>query len=450
MENLSELTALSPGRCRELKGWALLAVASLAIAGVLALLLALSRTPGIQDGLPWGPSFFHRALVTHVVLSFQVWLLAALGALSALVAGGGPVGRVALAAGWAGTLLLVIPALADQGEASLNNYVPILIHPLFYCGLALLALGVAVAGARTLPLLGRGGPVACGIACGNGIFLIACLCFALAARLIPAGTDMVMANERVFWGGGHVLQFLNTVILMVAWESLGRQAFGRGPLPPALSRGLFLALLLVAATAPTLYLRGRILEIDQQQAFTNLLWFGLPLPPAVMGAGLAWRLWRGPRDWRSAATLSLALSLAVFAIGGVAGFFIGAGDTRTPSHYHAVIGGVNLGLMGLFIVRLLPVLGRPPVSARAIKLQFHLYGWGQFIHALGFFVAGAAGVPRKTAGAAQGLDSLAKTAAMDVVGFGAAIAVAGGVIFVWTVLARLLGPFYLARPRRLG
>ncbi|MBF0393365.1 MAG: hypothetical protein HQL38_11865, partial [Alphaproteobacteria bacterium] len=37
----------------DLRGWALLGVGALAMAGALALLLALARTPGIQDLLPW-------------------------------------------------------------------------------------------------------------------------------------------------------------------------------------------------------------------------------------------------------------------------------------------------------------------------------------------------------------------------------------------------------------
>jgi hypothetical protein len=426
------------GRAAELRGWALLGLASLAIAGALALLLALSRTPHVQDWLPWGPSFFHRALVTHVILSFEVWLLAALGALSAMVAGGGMLGRLALWSAWAGTLILCVPALLDQGEPSLNNYVPVLVHPLFYAGLALVAFGVGLAGLRTLPLLAKAEPAGFGIAAANAMFLAACLCFAVAWLAIPAKTDIALFNERLFWGGGHVLQFVNTAILMIAWVMLCERVLGTGPLPPAASRAAFASMLAFSALAPLLYLRGDVLGVAQREAFTGLLWWGLPWPPAIMGAGLAWLLVRRPFERGSAAHLALALSLVVFAVGGVAGFFLGVGDTRTPSHYHAVIGGVNLGLMGVFIVFLLPLLGRSLTSVRAIKLQFHLYGGGQFLHALGFFVAGAAGVQRKTAGMAQGLDSLGKTAAMYVVGLGAGIAVVGGVIFVWMVLARLL------------
>lgn len=439
------IDALTPARRRELRGWALLAVGSLAIAGTLALLLGLSRTPKVQDWLPWGPHFFYRALVTHVVLSFEVWFLAALGALSALAAPPGVwserLGRIGLALGGLGVVLLLIPALADQGEPSLNNYVPVVAHPLFYVGLGIHALGVALASLRLLPLLWRrprlGAPF--GIACGGLTYLAALLCFAIAWALIPAGTEPDLFNERVFWGGGHVLQILNTIILMVAWQSLSEREFGAGPLPPVLANATFAALALFAVASPLIYgLGGDVLGLAHRQLFTRLLWVGLPLPPLVMGLGLVVRIVLGRRDWRSPAFLALALSLVVFGIGGFAGFFLGVADTRTPSHYHAVIGGVQLGLMGMVLVIMLPLLGRGIGQGRGVRLQFHLYGWGQLVHALGFFLAGAAGVPRKTTGVDQGLDTLWKKVSMGVVGMGTGLAVLGGVIFVWMALVRLL------------
>jgi len=434
---------MSPARRAELRGWVLLAGFALAAAGVLALLLGLSRTPGVGEWLPWGAHFFHRALVTHVVLSFQVWFLAVLGALSALAAPEGDrTGRAGLGLSTLGVLALLVPALADQGEPSLNNYVPVVTHPLFYLGLALLAGGVMVACARTLPLLARPRCSAAGefgIACAGLAFGAALLSFAAAWVLIPAGLDGPQVNEVLFWGGGHVLQLVNTLILLIAWQRLAEGEWGRGLLPDWLAKAVFASLALAALGALLIFaFRPEVTGFTHRQAFTDLLWLGLPLPPLVMGAGLALRVIRGPRRWASPAFLAMALSLAVFAIGGLAGFFLGMGDTRTPSHYHAVIGGVQLGLMGLIMVHILPLLGSPLSGGRAERLQFHLYGWGQMIHATGFFLAGAAGVPRKTAGAAQGLDSLWKQAAMGVVGLGTGLAVLGGAVFVWLVLSRLL------------
>lgn len=412
----------------ELRGWLLLAVGALGVAGVLALALAASRTPGVQDLLPWGEGFFRRGLVTHVVFSFQVWLLAMTGALCTPA---GRAGRAGLSLAVAGCALMLVPLVGGEGEASLNNYVPVLNHPLFFAGLAALAAGVGLVAARRL---GRGDV---GVTALALCLLSALACFALAALSIPAGTEAGQRNEALFWGGGHVLQFANTAMLMVGWQRLAQYAWGRGALPPRWAALAFALLALGAVVGPLLYGLD-VLGPDHRDAFTTLFRVALPLPLLLMGAGVAARLWRSPRSWRSPSVLALVLSLALLVLGGGAGYALGQGDTRTPSHYHAVIGGVNLVLMALVQVRLLPLLGRGGGAEGWVRAQLLLYGGGQTLHALGFYVAGMAGVARKTQGAEQGLDSALKLTAMGMAGLGAAVAVAGGVIFVVQVTARLL------------
>ena len=61
---------------RELIGWAWLAVGALAVAGVFALLLALSRIPGMERTPFWPIDFFYKGLVIHVIFSLVIWLRA--------------------------------------------------------------------------------------------------------------------------------------------------------------------------------------------------------------------------------------------------------------------------------------------------------------------------------------------------------------------------------------
>ena len=59
---------------QELIGWAWIAVGALAVAGVFALLLALSRIPGMEKTPFWPIDFFYKGLVIHVVFSLVIWL----------------------------------------------------------------------------------------------------------------------------------------------------------------------------------------------------------------------------------------------------------------------------------------------------------------------------------------------------------------------------------------
>jgi heme/copper-type cytochrome/quinol oxidase subunit 1 len=130
---------------------------------------------------------------------------------------------------------------------------------------------------------------------------------------------------------------------------------------------------------------------------------------------------------------SLWMSLLLFFTGGVISLFISGINTIIPAHYHGSIVGVTLGLMGLAYL-LLPKLGYPPVQGRLAELQPWIYGAGQLLHIAGLAISGAMGIQRKTAGVAQGLETLSSKLAMGVMGIGGLLAVIGGIIFVWVIL----------------
>lgn len=440
------------GLRRELHGWAGVAVAALAVAGLLVLLIVPARTPGVQDLLPWDPDiFFRQALVTHVVFSVVIWFLAGLGLLCVLatgrVAGEQPVrlavlGPAGLALTVLGMLMLVGGTLAGAGRPSLNNYVPVLIHPLYYAGLAVLFAGVALPVVRLLAnLIGRDVPesLPLGAAAVGVAYLMAPACFLLDWAELPPGLAPETFNEQLFWGGGHILQVVNTGVMILAWHLLARTAWDAPLLPRRLFGLVMLALTATAAVALATAATTDVMSSTHYTAFTDLYLWALVVPATVAMAGLARLLWqrRAALAWGQPAVLGLLLSLVLFGVGGVLGYGLGEGDTRTPAHYHAVIGGVNLALMALFAAVILPALVRPFRRVKAVLWFLCLYFTGQLVHSLGLYAAGTRGVARKTAGAAQGLDSALEVAGMAVMGLGGGVAVIGGVMFVWMAGRRL-------------
>ena len=431
----------------QLRGWAALAILSLALAGVFAVLLALSRIPGVEDPF----DFFHKGLVIHVVFSFVVWFLAVFGALLHLaalrVSGGTPrfdgLGTAALAAAAVSCVLLFVPAFLERSEASLNNYVPVIIDPLYYAGVALLALGMGLAALRLLMNLpGRKKPLdpACfGIVCAAVIYLLALVCGALALWHLRGAEASHAFNEELFWGAGHVLQFVNVSLLLAAWYMLGHLGPGGGCINDRLYRAAAVLMVVSALPAPLFYFIFEAFSAEQTEAFTNLQYALAPPSLMVAVAAMANLLARKePLPWKNPAVLALVLSPLVFGAGGVLGLFVDGADTRTPAHYHGVIAGINLAFMGLFYGLFLPLLGRAVKTGKALRAQFTLFGGGQFFACIGLFLAGGYGAPRKTAGAEQGLENLGAVIGMYMNGVGALIAVIGGVMFIWTVAAALL------------
>ena len=453
-----EAAMADQGARRELKGWCGLALSSLAIAGVFALLLAVSRLPRIGEVFPWPLQFFDKGLVIHVVFSFVVWFLSVFGALLTVAArrvggtnagganmGGGALARLALWLAWAAQPLMFIPAFLDRGEASLNNYIPVIIDPLYYAGLGLLAAAMLLAVIRFLALIPRREgplePLTVGALTASLLYIVALGCGAAAlAKLVDAPLDGAF-NENLFWGAGHIMQFLNVSMMLSGWYVLGGLALQRPALRPQFA-SLAQALLLAAALiGPVIYILFDAFSYDQNIAFTRLQYLLAP-PTLLAGLLLLRTLSAARRDggWpeRGPALSALLLSLVVFGVGGVLGLFVDGADTRTPAHYHGVIGGVNLVFIGLFVTFFLPLMGHAPKRGRALGALIHMYAWGQVVASIGLFLAGGYGAPRKTAGAAQGLEAMGAIGGMYLNGIGALIAVIGGIMFIWIAAAAML------------
>jgi hypothetical protein len=448
----------------ELKGWIALPLIALGLAGLLALLLALARAPYVGPLLPWTSSeSFRRLLVVHVSFAFVVWYLGVLAAMTVVATaqslnGGGDdnelspfsilVGRLAVYGAAVSFILLLIPALANWGVPAPNNYVPVLVHPLYYGGLALLAASVALPVLRLLLLLmrqPRPEAGAFGVACAGVIFLIALVCVGAAWLTMPANVGPEGTAEYLFWGGGHILQFANTALMLCGFYLVSRIALGETPLPPKWFGIAMLLLVAGAAAGPLLYVTYHGGDPSQRMVFTYLYWFALPIPAALVLLAVVRLLARRARDvWEGAPEVKgMTAALLLFAYGGILGFFEGSVDTRTPAHYHAMLIAITLAFMTMYFALFLPLAGRRTPRRRLRTAMYLLLGVGQALHSTGLYIAGAEGVARKVAGAAQDLDSATKIGAMVTEGVGGVIAVLGGIIFI-VLAARLL----LARPGR--
>lgn len=433
------------------RGWLGLGVLALALAGVFAILLVLARSPGLGWLFPT-QDFFRTALVVHVDQSILIWFLAFSGVIWTLAPGVHPnLSRLGLVAATLGCILVAASPFLGASARELNNYVPVLDAPVFFWGLGLVALGtllqVAAYLGRSLPNIRLADPIAVGSAAAAVATLTA------AGSLIWSWIDLAQTGtgisyELLFWGPGHILQFVYTQIMLVAWLWLARDlGYPLGVPDRWLSALLILGTLPLLAVPPihALFSPG---TGDARLAFTRLMQFGNGLASIPIGLLLAIALIRHraatPDDAPGAQRRALTASLTLFAAGGLLAVAISGVNTIIPAHYHGSIVGVTLALMGL-TYHLLPTLGLAHPSGWMARYQPWIYGAGQLLHIGGLALSGAMGIQRKTAGAAQGLDTWGAKAAMGVMGIGGLLAVIGGILFVLVVIrAFSAGPL----PRR--
>jgi hypothetical protein len=436
-------------RSRLAAGWLMLGAGALVASGLFSLLLVLSRTPGINALIPVA-DLFHVSLVVHVDLSVLVWFAAFGGLLWAIASPERrmPIGWGALGLCAAGALLMAAAPFVQSAAPIMANYVPVLDGSVFLTGVVVFGLGVALEVTRALifaqPVgasLDGASALRLGLLAAAFATAVALFAFVWSWRALPSDLAGKTYYELLFWGGGHVLQFTWTLLMLVAWLWLADAVGARIPLSPRVTLLLFgLALALVFCT-PFVYLAYDVTSVEHRKLLTWMMRAGggLAILPVSLAVVLAlWERGAVPETVRPLRA-ALAMSLVLFGFGGLIGFAIQGSDVRIPAHYHGCIVGVTLAFMGL-AYHLLPRLGFGAPMSRTATLQPYVYGVGQLLHIIGLVWSGGYGVQRKVAGAAQVLGSTPEIAGMALMGLGGLIAIIGGVLFVVVVLGALRQP----------
>ena len=423
---------------RSTTAWLMLGLVSLVGAGLFSLLLVLARTPAIQEWLPI-IDFFRVALVVHVDLSVLIWLLSMAGVLWALSTDRDLPGwdRVSFWLAASGTAVVVVSPFIGAADPLMNNYVPVLRHPVFYTGLGLFTAGVlshllrsAMTFSGLTTHLDGSAALQVGTKLAAVTAAVAIGAFIASLAAIPSSMEGQAYFEFLFWGGGHVLQFTHTLLMMVVWVILASNSACRFTLTPRLSLAFFLLMALPVLMVPLIYLAHDVVSPGHRLAFTDLMKYGglssLPLGLAVVAS-----LWKADKPQGEGRYLRSALlsSIGLFAVGGMIGFMISGLDIVIPAHYHGSTVAVTIAFMGLCYF-LLPRLGFGEIPPRLAFWQPIIYSSGQFLHIMGLAWTGGYGVQRKTAGLAQGLEQASQIAGMGLMGLGGLISVIGGLLFL--------------------
>jgi hypothetical protein len=419
------------------RAWLLLGIAALIGAGLLAILLVVARTPGVNALIPI-KDFFRAALIVHVDLSVLIWFMAFGGVLWSL-AGNERLAKLGWAGLWlavAGTSLMVISPFCGDPQPLLNNYIPILQQPVFFLGLVVSMIGFALTllrGLLTATPTGwteRKDVVAIGIYAGAVAGSLAFIGFAWSWLGRPA-YDGHALYEAVFWGGGHTLQFQHALLMVVAWLLLLDHLGQPLQASPTVLSALFVLAALPVLGMPVIYLLTPVGTPAHIVGFAKLMEHGHSLMlPLILLVLLAL-----PKVLKQQSPVKSALfsSMLLFISGGILAFMIRGVNVVIPAHYHGSIVGVTLAFMGLAYV-LLPRLGYAAAEGRMARWQPYVYGGGQLIHIIGLAWSGGYGVQRKVAGSEQVLLTWQQKTGMGMMGLGGLIAIIGGIMFVLVCL----------------
>jgi hypothetical protein len=440
------LDIADPDLRRLARGWLWLGLLALIGSGLLSIVLVLSRAPQFQNLMPVG-DFFRVALVVHVDLSVLVWFVSLGGILWTLSGSTRALGlnSAALAVAGLGTLLMTLSPFVGRGGPVMANYIPVLDDPVFLWGLAIFGAGAVLLVARSLIALPawaapRDGADALrsGLALGLLPAVIALIAFAWSWFTTPADLSGKAYYEILFWGGGHALQFIWTLFMLVAWLWLASACGARVPMSPRVALLCFVLATVCALAIPVAYLLWPAHAVEHRNLLTFAMGLGggLPILPVALAVLLAVRPGMPVANHARPLRAALYSSLALFCFGGLIGFTIAGSNVKIPAHYHGAIVGVTLALMGL-VYHLLPRLGYGLPTRKWATFSSYCYAAGQAMHIGGLMWSGGYGVQRKVAGAEQALKSASEIAAMGIMGLGGLIAIVGGIVFVLVVIGAM-------------
>lgn len=431
--------------------WLIIGVWSLAIAGIFSLVLVISRTPSFC-GIEWLTRLFREALVVHVDLSVLVWFLSiACMFWSLLTESSRPLISYLLRAAQicfiAGMIFISLSPLDPKAFGVMSNYIPVIMSPVFFIGLSLLLCGVGLmlfhlfVSNKDNNVFAR--PIRFAIFSSGVIALFSIAAFIWSFHLLPPEIDGQQYYEMGFWGGGHVLQFVHTQILMVCWLWLVVTLKPEFFISNKALYSLFGIGFLAALATPLPYLLFDITSSEFRQFFTDSMIVAGGIAPMILAFFIIPALWqkRKERKGEQRALWSvLFMSVILFIYGGFLGGLIQGQNVVIPAHYHGSIVGVTLGFMGIAYL-LLPRFGYRNVTGwKMAYWQPMVYGVGQIMHISGLaYSGGYGGVQRKTpCGEMLPLATDIK-AAMGLMGLGGLLAIIGGLMFVVVVWRAVRG-----------
>ncbi|MHB1311114.1 MAG: cbb3-type cytochrome c oxidase subunit I [Gemmatimonadaceae bacterium] len=462
---------------------AVVAVVSLLIGAVAALLLVLTRWQAVHL-LP--AVWYYRILGVHgmnMLIFFIIYFeMAILWFTSTVLLNSRP---AAPRVGWfsfglmvAGSALVEWAQWSGRADVLFTSYPPLKAHPLFYLGVILFAVGaLTVVGcffgtlviakrektyAGSMPLVVYGATTAAIIAV---ITLLHGAIIYIPTFLWSIGLVKSIDPEvyRLFWWAlGHSSQQINVAAMVSVWYLLSALTVGGVVLNEKVSRSAFVLYVLFISMASAHHLlvdpgfspAWKIVNTSyfMYMAVLASMIHGFTVP-AGMELGMRLRGytnglfgWLVRAPWGDPGFSAMVFSVVVFGfVGGITGVTLGTeqiniiahNTLRIPGHFHAtVVSGTAMAFMGVTYYLLPLVFQRKVAFWKLAKLQPYLFAGGMLLLSMGMTFAGSFGVPRRhwDISFSQAPFDVPFNPAVDLVlavmGIGGIMAVTGALLFI--------------------
>jgi hypothetical protein len=275
------------------------------------------------------------------------------------------------------------------------------------------------------------------------LFITTCGCFVLSylelqkyIGSIPIELDYFY--ELLFWGGGHILQFVYTQILMISWLILWEKYFDQPINNKKLYATIFILNLALALLGLYGYYKYENVSGEFVEFFSKHMKHAGGIAPVACLLLLIYSTLRLEKPTgivnsvnSIVAKAGLLCSILLFGFGGVIGILISGINVTVPAHYHGSIVGISIAFIALSYL----LTSDQFTNSKSAYWQIIILSMGQLLHISGLAMAGGYGVMRKTPGVELALPA---KVGMALMGTGGLIAIIGGLMFVFICGGKIL------------
>jgi hypothetical protein len=402
-----------------IRNWILLALASLIIPGITAIVLVTLRTINVEYD-QW-QQLFRTALVIHVDLSVYIWMVTGILLMLSLTENiADKIQKNAYYLAMVGAILISIAAFIDKPTPLLNNYIPVLESVWFFIGLGVFSLAALIVSIAALkPNTSLSAKIM------SLLYIISVLITLDSFLNLEPGQDNYY--EYLFWGGGHILQLAVCMLMLNIWVKLHN--LNGSEINSKLQNSIYFVMF--APVFYALYVHS-VFEVDSsdyRSGMTNMMIWGNGIAPIMLAIIVLTNTKLA--SLKSVPNISMYSSIFMFMAGGLIAMYISGINTIIPAHYHGSIVGVTLAIMAL-IYYSLTELGYSLSMPRLAFAQPLIYTLGQLMHISGLAISGSNGAARKTMGEAGNL-AQSTDISLFLTRIGGLVAVLGGIIFIVVV-----------------
>lgn len=430
------------------------AILAFGVASAMALMQALSRA---SLDLPWrSPQLYYLSVTAHgtlMALVFTTFFIMGFGYVVAEDTLGRPVAlpRLAWTGYWValtGTLAVVAAILSGKATVLYTFYPPLMAHPAFYIGAALLIVGSWLWGVvmiRSHVVWRRGHPGEATPLAMHGMLAAVIVWFVCSVgvaaedlgQLIPWSLGLTKTVDpelarTLFWYFGHALVYFWLIPAYVVWYTVLPKVAGGRLFSDPLARLVF-ALFIILSTPVGLHHQFMDPGIPAGwKLFHTVLTFAILFPSfltaftVTASLEIAGRLkgatglldWIKKLPWGDPLVASVLLSMLLFAVGGVGGAINAAYGMNAvvhntafiQGHFHLTVGSaVALTFMGTAYWLLPRLTGRALELGLLAKVQPYLWFLGMVLFSISNHITGLMGMPRRIFDESYGGSAIAQS-----------------------------------------